>query len=48
MRRQIVPVFEPLVMPNPTARTIYLCGDLTVTDQRNEPWAAGARSFRRS
>ena len=35
-----VPVFEPLVVPNPNARTIYLCGDSTVTDQRNEPWGS--------
>ena len=35
-----VPVFEPLVIPNPNARTIYLCGDSTVTDQRNEPWGS--------
>ena len=32
-----MPVFEPLVVPNPKARTIYLCGDSTVTDQRREP-----------
>ena len=35
-----MPVFEPLVVPNPKARTIYLCGDSTVTDQRNEPWGS--------
>ena len=35
-----IPVFEPLVVPNPKARTIYLCGDSTVTDQRNEPWGS--------
>jgi len=35
-----VPAFEPLVVPNPQARTIYLCGDSTVTDQRNEPWGS--------
>ena len=30
----------PKVVPNPKARTIYLCGDSTVTDQRHEPWAS--------
>ena len=35
-----MPVFEPLVVPSPTSRTIYLCGDSTVTDQRNEPWGS--------
>ena len=35
-----IPAFEPLVVPNPKARTIYLCGDSTVTDQRNEPWGS--------
>lgn len=35
-----VPVFEPLVVPAPDSRTIYLCGDSTVTDQRNEPWGS--------
>ena len=35
-----MPVFEPLVVPNPKARTIYLCGDSTVTDQRSEPWGS--------
>ena len=35
-----MPVFEPLVVPNPKARTIYLCGDSTVTDQRHEPWGS--------
>ena len=35
-----MPAFEPLVVPNPQARTIYLCGDSTVTDQRNEPWGS--------
>jgi len=35
-----MPVFEPLVVPNPKAHTIYLCGDSTVTDQRNEPWGS--------
>ena len=35
-----MPVFEPLVVPNPKARTIYLCGDSTVTDQRNDPWGS--------
>ncbi len=32
--------FAPKVVPNPKARTIYLCGDSTVTDQRHEPWAS--------
>ena len=35
-----MPVFEPLVVPNPKAHTIYLCGDSTVTDQRFEPWGS--------
>lgn len=35
-----MPAFEPLVVPNPKARTIYLCGDSTVTDQKHEPWAS--------
>ena len=35
-----VPVFEPLVVPAPDSRTIYLCGDSTVTDQRFEPWGS--------
>ena len=35
-----VPVFEPLVVPAPNSRTIYLCGDSTVTDQRFEPWGS--------
>ena len=35
-----MPAFEPIVTPNPEARTIYLCGDSTVTDQRKEPWGS--------
>ena len=35
-----MPAFEPLVVPAPDARTIYLCGDSTVTDQRSEPWGS--------
>ena len=35
-----MPVFEPLIVPNPKARTIYLCGDSTVTDQGSEPWGS--------
>ena len=27
----------PRVTPNPSARTIYVCGDSTVEDHRNEP-----------
>lgn len=30
----------PVVTPAPDATTIYLCGDSTVTDQRNEPWGS--------
>ena len=30
-------VFAPRVTPNPSARTIYICGDSTVEDHRNEP-----------
>ena len=29
--------FAPRVTPNPSARTIYICGDSTVADHRNEP-----------
>ena len=29
--------FAPRVTPNPSARTIYICGDSTVEDHRNEP-----------
>ena len=29
--------FAPRVTPNPSARTIYVCGDSTVEDHRNEP-----------
>ena len=31
---------EPKVGPAPDARTIYLCGDSTVTDQDKEPWGS--------
>ena len=30
-------VFAPRVTPNPSAPTIYICGDSTVEDHRNEP-----------
>ena len=30
-------VFAPRVTPNPSARTIYICGDSTVEDHRAEP-----------
>ncbi|MBE6381869.1 MAG: rhamnogalacturonan acetylesterase [Lentisphaerae bacterium] len=35
-----MPAFKPIVAPAPDSRTIYLCGDSTVTDQRNEPWGS--------
>ena len=31
---------EPKVEPAPSAHTIYLCGDSTVTDQQKEPWGS--------
>ena len=34
------PAFAPRVKPNPSARTIYLCGDSTMTDHRHEPWGS--------
>ena len=30
----------PTVSPSPDSRTIYLCGDSTVTDQSKEPWGS--------
>ncbi len=30
----------PVVTPSPDSRTIYLCGDSTVTDQQREPWGS--------
>ena len=30
----------PKVVPAPDSRTIYLCGDSTVTDQQKEPWGS--------
>ena len=35
-----VPAFKPTVVPSPDSRTIYLCGDSTVTDQKSEPWGS--------
>ena len=35
-----VPAFKPIVVPSPDSRTIYLCGDSTVTDQNSEPWGS--------
>ena len=35
-----VPVPEPKIVRNDAAPTIWLCGDSTVTDQRNEPWGS--------
>ena len=31
---------HPAVVPSPDSRTIYLCGDSTVTDQSKEPWGS--------
>lgn len=35
-----VAVPEPTITRNDAAPTIWLCGDSTVTDQRNEPWGS--------
>ena len=35
-----VPEFKPIIVPSPDSRTIYLCGDSTVTDQKSEPWGS--------
>ncbi len=31
---------DPIVTPNESARTIWLCGDSTVADQEKEPWGS--------
>lgn len=36
---------KPQITPNPDSRTIYLCGDSTVTDQQGEPWGSWGQTL---